>query len=209
MVQQRSASTGKRPCAIQTHRLVSAEPCSSGQRLSQVSHEVRKDHLCSKSTRRDRVGPPQAIDVASQAFAPDRLDFVGSKAVQLTARRYIALPKGLLPPSVRREKTEGKGRGINHTHPAFSSSARGFDGSSSDSCPVASRPGDRFPGRSCCFGFGDGSSVCACAGGAVRDPRSPRRVKSRSSAPPDSVSSASLSSALRQASSTRVSDRAV
>src|SRR5216684_2056600 len=98
MVQQRSASTGKRPCAIEAHRDVRAEPCSSGQRLSQVSHDVRKDHLCSKSTRRDMVGPPQAIDVASQAFAPDGLDFVGSKAVQLTARRYLAFPKGILLP---------------------------------------------------------------------------------------------------------------
>src|SRR5262249_60002871 len=137
---------------------------SSRQRQSQLLVEVRDDHFRCQSARRNMVGPPQAVDVAGQTFAPDRLDFIGDKAVKPTPCRQIAFLKDILPPSVGREKTYSKARSINHTHPAFSLSARGFDGSSTASCLVASRPGDRFPGRSGFFGFREDSSSCVFDG---------------------------------------------
>jgi hypothetical protein len=70
VVQQSYSGSGKRIRPIEAHRLVSAKPCSTRQRPSQVSLDVRKDHLRSKGTRGDMVGPPQTIDVASQTFAP-------------------------------------------------------------------------------------------------------------------------------------------
>src|SRR6266581_4522481 len=128
--QKSSPRTGKRTRTIEAHRLVSAKHRSSRQRQSQIFLDVRKDHLRCKSTRGDMVSPPQAIDVASQTFAPDGLDCIGSKAVQPTAFRHIAFLKGILTPSQEREKTHGKDRGVNHAYPTFSSPERASDGSS-------------------------------------------------------------------------------
>src|SRR5258708_541921 len=170
---------------------------------------MRNDLLHDHCARRDMMCPPQSIEVACETFLPQTPHSFWFKTVKPTVYGGIAFLKAILTSLPGSEKIHGRGEMFNGAHPAFSSSETGFDESLSGLGSVESRPGDRFPGRSCFLDTGDGSSAFTFDCGALCDPRSPKSVRSRSSAPSDSASSASLSSAFRKANSTRVSAGAV
>src|SRR5258708_9352534 len=152
--------------------------------------------------------PGETVEIAGQTFGPDCPKSTWDKPIELTARGNI-VPGELFFWGVTHEHDVHSGI-LHHAHPAACSSfMRGTDASSSGFDPMASRLGARVPRLPCFFGDDPCSSSCVLGDCNSRPLRSPNSVSSRSSAPSDSLNSASLSNPLRKASSTPVSPAAL
>src|SRR6266566_6126493 len=165
--------------------------------------QVRNDFLRYQMLRGNMMVPGKTIEVAGQTFGPDGPKSAWCQPIEFTAHRNIVAFEWFFC-GMTHEHDIHRGM-LCSVHPAACSSlVRGSETFSSDVDPMASRPGARVPRLPWTFGFAPCSS-CVLGDCDTRPPRSPKSVRSRSSAPSDSVSSASLSKALRKANSTRVS----
>src|SRR6266851_1785246 len=177
------------PVPIESHRRLWTE----GRYKWDGRRQQGINHLRYQGTRRNMMCPSQAVDVARQAFTPEGFRRLRSQMVEESPRRNSNAPWST--------DSDGSIGGPHLGHPTASSGKV----SCLVASPMASRWGARFPGR------GDLRGFCStAASGAFFDPGplSPRRVRSRSSAPSDSVNSASLSNAFCNAALTRLSGMA-
>src|ERR1700740_1005135 len=108
------------------------------------------------------VSPCKTIQVTGQAFLEHRIESTWCQSIELAPRRDCT-PLKHRGFNVVSSPKRGDYRDIydiqfGHAHPAACSSlAR--EPLDCSPCPVASRPGDRFPGRFWRIPFGDASSV--------------------------------------------------